>query len=205
MYLTKKNNVFNKPEPEKDDKGNIKRNCTTMFLLPSVLNSKVYTSEYGFINAYLQDHTHEVLYKDCLHVLFSPKKFTKDFEDYINALRQTDIYEEDYDISPEYVGKVMVVLRLNPIHNKVKELVLQGKFSEIDPAYMEKFITPVKDYKGDLTLPWAIYTKNKNLKEKLEERLTAKEKVTIDSKAELWSIPDLKNEIYNYNEKIRYE
>jgi hypothetical protein len=95
MYLTKKNNVFNKPEPEKDDKGNIKRNCTTMFLLPSVLNSKVYTSEYGFINAYLQDHTHEVLYKDCLHVLFSPKKFTKDFEDYINAL------EKMYNLSIE--------------------------------------------------------------------------------------------------------
>jgi hypothetical protein len=59
----------------------------------------------------------------------------------------------------------------------------------------------VKDFKGDLTLPWAIYTKNKNLKEKLEDRL----KVTIDSKAELWSIPELKNEIYNYNPNVKYE
>jgi hypothetical protein len=201
MFLTKKNNNFNKPEPERDEKGEIKRNCTTMFLLPSVLNNKVYDPEFGFVNAYLQDHTHEVLYKDCLYVLFNPKKFTKRFEDYINALRETNVYEEDYDIAPEYVGKVMVVLQLNPIHNKVKELVLQGRFSEIDPAYMEKYLTEVKDYKGNLTLPWAIYTKNKNLREKLENNL----KVSIDKTAELWSIPELKNEIYNYNPNVKYE
>jgi len=201
MYLTKKNNIFNKPQPKLDAGGKIIRNCTTMFLLPSVLNSRVYLREYGFINAYLQDHTHEILYKDCLHVLFNPDKFTKGFEDYINALRQTDIYEEDYDVAPEYMGKVMVVLKLNPIHNKIKELVLRGKFSEIDPAYMEKYITPVKDNVGTLTLPWAIYTKNAELRKTLETKLDT----SIDSKAELWSIPELSDEIYNYNSNVRYE
>jgi len=201
MFLTKKNNLFNKPQPKRDKYGNVVRNCTSMFLLPSVLSPLGYDRhEFGFVNAYLQDHTHEVLHTDCIYVLFNPNKFTKNFENYLNKVRETDIFVEEYDIAPEYMGKVMLVVKFNSKYNYVKDLVLQGKFSQIDAEYMEKKIIPVKDFNGTPTLPWKIYTKNNILREELEKDLGVK----IDNKAELHSIPDLSNEIYNYNEKIGY-
>ena len=206
MYLTEKINPYPKPKPLLDKQGNIKRNCTTMFLAPCMLNTtgmavnNLYNPEYGFINAYLQDHTHEVLHDNHVYFLFDPPKFTLGFRNYIDKIKLTPYYEEDYDIAPEYMGKVMVVMKFHDKYNKVKENVLKGKFSDIEPEYMQKFIA-TSDANGMLSLPYKIYTKHPSLKQQLEERLAA----NIGDTAELWSIPDLAEEIYNYNHEIKYK
>ena len=171
-----------------------------MFLAPSILNKNLYTPEFGFLNAYVQDHTHEVLYDNHIYFLFDPPKFTLKFRQYIDKIRETDLYEEDYDVSPEYLGKVMVVMKFNPEYNQIKENVLKGKFSDLSPEYMEKYI-PKSDYNGTLSLPFRIYTKHPSLREQLEQRLGT----SLSPTAELWSIPDLAEEIYNYNPGIKYK
>ena len=207
MYLTEKINPFPKPKPPLNKDGTIKKTCTSMFLAPCVLNTIVrkdaenlYNPEYGFINAYLQDHTHEILHDNHIYFLFNPPKFTVNFRNYIEKIKQTELYEEDYDIAPEYLGKVMIVMKFKEKYNNVKENVLKGKYSDIDPEYMQKYIQ-VSDFNGMLTLPYKIYTKHPSLKQALEERLNA----TLSPTAELWSIPEINEEIYNYNPDIKYK
>jgi len=204
MVLEKKRVIRMKPQPEmvKANNGLImpKMNkCTEWFrgvhleLFDAVVEQRFgnFITDFGFINIYLSDHAREVLHDEHLYYLFSPNKFTRNFDRYCEYLENLELFEEMYDVRPTDMGKVMLVMKLPDYMKKSREHFINGNYSLFPEEYMK---TRLKS-----TNQFDIWSKSPDVRKDLETKLNVK----LDKEAELDSIPNLETVVFNYNKEIK--
>jgi hypothetical protein len=171
-----------------------RKNCTTIFLLPAVGQSRQHLLKYGFLAAYLDDINHEVHYEEAVYCLFKPED-ASDLQLYLDIEhKRNPQIVEDYDYEGGYI---VVVYKIMEKYLKEYQLFLQGKYSKFSSEYISMFPTDivVEDTLGmavvKKSLHYHVFNRTKEIKEYWEKKIG--EKITNDM--ELWSSPDMDKEV----------
>lgn len=171
-----------------------KKNCTTIFLLPSVGHTRQNLLKHGFLAAYLDDVNHEIHYEEAIYMLFKPED-TLAFQKFLeNEYKKASLILEDYDYEGGYV---IVVYRIHEKYLPEYQLFLEGKYSKFSQGYINMFPTDilVEDSRGLTTmsksLHYHIFNRTKEIKEYWEKKVGQ----SIPDDMELWSSPDMDREV----------
>ena len=172
---------------------NIKKNITSIFILPTLKFPKDVLKDNGFINGYIEDDRKDEQYKNAVYILFKPTDLDK-FREFLDSeYERTKNIIEDYDYED---GFVVVVYQLNEKFNKDYELIKQGKYSKTSKIFQSEFPKSVKVIKSglskdEISLQIRIFKKSQDLIEFWEEKLG----ITFEDEYEVWEGWDEEKEI----------
>lgn len=174
---------------------NIKKNITSIFIIPTLRFPKDVLKNNGFINGYIGDNRKNEQYKNAVYILFKPTDLDKFREFLDDEYERTKNIIEDYDYEN---GFVVVVYQLNEKFNKDYELVKQGKYSKTSKAFQSEFPKSVKVIKSglsrdEISLQSRIFKKSTDLVEFWEDKIG----ITFDEDYEVWDGWDEEKEILN--------
>jgi hypothetical protein len=175
----------------------IKKNITSIFMVPTLKVPKDALRSNGFINAYIKDNRREDQYKESIYLLFKPKDLDKFREFLDNEYERTKTIIEDYDYED---GFVVVVYQLNEKYRKDFDLIRQGKYSKTSAEFQKNFPKIIKIYRGglhkdEISLQYRIFNKNEDLVEFWEEKLGIDLELTVGDDFEVWEGWDEQKEI----------
>ena len=175
----------------------IKKNITSIFMVPTLKVPKDALRGNGFINAYIKDNRREDQYKESIYLLFKPKELDKFREFLDNEYERTKSIIEDYDYEDGYV---VVVYQLNEKYRKDLDLIRQGKYSKTSADFQKNFPKIIKIYRGglhkdEISLQYRIFNKNEDLVDFWEEKLGIDFKTTVGNDFEVWEGWDEQKEI----------
>jgi hypothetical protein len=175
----------------------IKKNITSIFMVPTLKVPKDALRSNGFINAYIKDNRREDQYKESIYLLFKPENLDK-FREFLDSeYERTKAVIEDYDYEDGYV---VVVYQLNDKYKKDFNLIKQGKYSKTSEEFQKMFPRVVKIVKNNLhrdevSLQYRIFTKASDLVSFWEEKLGIDFKSIVGEDYEVWEGWDEQNEI----------
>ena len=175
----------------------IKKNITSIFMVPTLKVPKDALRSNGFINAYIRDDRRDDDYKESIYLLFKPKDLDKFREFLDNEYDRTKTVIEDYDYEDGYV---VVVYQLNEKYKKDFTLIKQGKYSKTSSDFQKvfpKIIKIVKNglHRDELSLQYRIFNKAEDLVDFWEEKLGIDLKTTVGNDFEVWEGWDEQKEI----------
>jgi hypothetical protein len=175
----------------------IKKNITSIFMVPTLKVPKDALKGNGFINAYIRDDRRDDQYKESIYLLFKPENLDKFREFLDNEYERTKTVIEDYDYED---GFVVVVYQLNEKYKKDFTLIKQGKYSKTSSDFQKvfpKIIKIVKNglHRDELSLQYRIFNKASDLIDFWEEKLGIDFKTTVGDDFEVWSGWEEENEI----------
>jgi hypothetical protein len=175
----------------------IKKNITSIFMVPTLKVPKDALRSNGFINAYIRDDRRDDDYKESIYLLFKPKDLDKFREFLDNEYDRTKTVIEDYDYEDGYV---VVVYQLNERYKKDFTLIKQGKYSKTSSDFQKvfpKIIKIVKNglHRDELSLQYRIFNKAEDLVDFWEEKLGIDLKTTVGNDFEVWEGWDEQKEI----------
>ena len=179
----------------------IKKNITSIFMVPTLKVPKDALRSNGFINAYIKDGGSENEYKDSIYLLFKPTDVDKFREFLDNEYERTKNVIEDYDYEDGYV---VVVYQLNEKFKKDFELIKKGKYSKTSADFQKlfpKIIKIVKNglHRDELSLQYRIFNKAEDLIDFWEDKLGISLKDTVGDDYEVWEGWDENKEILQLN------
>lgn len=175
----------------------IKKNITSIFMVPTLKVPKDALRSNGFINAYIRDDRRDDQYKESIYLLFKPRDLDKFREFLDNEYERTKTVIEDYDYEDGYV---VVVYQLNEKYKKDFTLIKQGKYSKTSSDFQKvfpKIIKIVKNglHRDELSLQYRIFNKAEDLVDFWEEKLGIDLKTTVGDEFEVWEGWDEQKEI----------
>lgn len=177
----------------------IKKNITSIFMVPTLKVPKDALKSNGFINAYIKDARREDHYEGCIYLLFKPENLDK-FREFLDAeYERTKNVIEDYDYEDGYV---VVVYQLNDKYVKDFNLVREGRYSKTSTEFQKLFprtVKIVKDgyTKDEISLQYRIFKKNEELINFWEEKLGIDLAQVVGDDFEVWEGWDEQKEILN--------
>jgi anaerobic ribonucleoside-triphosphate reductase len=179
----------------------IKKNITSIFMVPTLKVPKDALRGNGFINAYIKDNRKDDDYKDSIYLLFKPTDIDKFREFLENEYERTKNVIEDYDYEDGYV---VVVYQLDKKYNKDFTLIKEGKYSKTSVEFQKLFPKIIKIVRNglnrdELSLQYRIFNKSEELIEFWEEKLGIDLKSTIGNDFEVWEGWDEQKEILELN------
>ena len=179
----------------------IKKNITSIFMIPTLNIPKDCLKDNNFINGYIKDVNRDE-YKDCVYLLFKPKNLDRFKEFLDNEYERTKDVIEDYDYEKGYV---VVVYQLNKAYKKDFNLIKKGMYSKTSiefQALFPKVIKIMKNglHKDELSLQYRIFIKSGDLIDFWEERLATK----FEEEYELWDGFSEENEILDINKLLEH-
>jgi len=119
----------------------VKKNITSIFMVPTLKVPKDALRSNGFINAYIKDAGREDQYADSIYLLFKPTDLDK-FREFLDSeYERTKTVIEDYDYED---GFVVVVYQLSDKYKKDFNLIKQGKYSKTSTEFQKLFPKVVK-------------------------------------------------------------
>ncbi len=166
----------------------IKKNITSIFMVPTLKVPKDALRSNGFINAYIKDNRREDQYKESVYLLFKPTDLDK-FREFLDSeYERTKAVIEDYDYEDGYV---VVVYQLNDKYKKDFNLIRQGKYSKTSEEFQKMFPKVVKIVKNSLhrdeiSLQYRIFNKAEDLVSFWEEKLGIDFKSIVGEDYEVW-------------------
>ena len=166
----------------------IKKNITSIFMVPTLKVPKDALRSNGFINAYIKDNRRDDQYKESVYLLFKPTDLDK-FREFLDSeYERTKAVIEDYDYEDGYV---VVVYQLNDKYKKDFNLIRQGKYSKTSVDFQKMFPKVVKIVKNNLhrdevSLQYRIFTKAADLVSFWEEKLGIDFKSIVGEDYEVW-------------------
>tara|TARA_R110002020_G_scaffold165581_3_gene353103 strand:- start:26753 stop:27508 length:756 start_codon:yes stop_codon:yes gene_type:complete len=163
-----------------------RRTKASLFILPMLSgNRKNYFYDTLLLNCFVgtEDHKNVI----ALLYRFSGKKEFVDFEHYLKSL---DNFIECVDTSNK---TTLYIFNVPEKHKKEFNLFLAGKYSKFDSKYKLKILR-FHGFTKDSTLGKILY-KAASRRKQLETALGPE--VTIEKSAELYSIPNMTQEIYD--------
>lgn len=175
----------------------IKKNITSIFMVPTLKVPKNALRGNGFINAYIKDARREDHYKDSIYLLFKPENLDK-FREFLDSeYERTKAVIEDYDYED---GFVVVVYQLNEKYKEDFNLIKQGKYSQTSALFQNVFprtITIVRNgiSKDEISLQYRIFNKADDLVNFWEEKLGIDLKEIVGKDFEVWEGWDESKEI----------
>ena len=176
----------------------IKKNVTSIFMVPTLKIEKGKLASNGFINAYIKDSRKEDVYDGCIYLLFHPDNLDG-FREFLDTeYERTKDVIEDYDYEDGYV---VVVYKLNPEFKDDFELVRQGKYSKTSESFQKQFprvVKIVKDglRKDEISLQIRIFNKTPDLIDFWEEKLG----IVFNNNYEVWEGFHQENEVLNLDD-----
>lgn len=175
----------------------IKKNITSIFMVPTLNVPKDELKLNGFINGYIKDSGQEHHYSESIYLLFKPDNLDKFREFLDNEYERTKSVIEDYNYEDGYV---VVVYQLNDKFKKDYELIKQGKYSKTSKVFQNQFPKSVKIIKSglskdEISLQIRIFQKSPDLIEFWEDKIG----ITFTDEYEVWEGWDDDNEILEIN------
>jgi diadenosine tetraphosphate (Ap4A) HIT family hydrolase len=170
-----------------------KKNCTTIFLLPSIGHTRQGLLKYGFLAAYLNDINHDISFEEAVYCLFKPSDMAE-FQKFLeHEHEKSSTIVEDYDYEGGYV---VVVYKVAVRYLREYQLFLEGKYSKFSNEYINLFPTEVFIQgpfgpKVQHSLHYHIFNRTKDIKDYWEKKIGQK----IPEDMEMWSKPDIEKEI----------
>ena len=171
----------------------VKKNITSIFMVPTLRVPKDALRSNGFINGYIKDEKVQHDYEDSIYLLFKPDNLDK-FREFLDGeYERTKSIIEDYDYED---GFVVVVYQLNERFKKDYELVKQGKYSKTSKAFQSEFPKSVKVIKSglskdEISLQLRIFKKSADLVEFWEDKIG----ITFQDDFEVWEGWDEEKEV----------
>jgi hypothetical protein len=171
----------------------VKKNITSIFMVPTLRVPKDALRTNGFINGYIKDEKMQHDYKDSIYLLFKPDNLDK-FREFLDGeYERTKSIIEDYDYED---GFVVVVYQLNERFKQDFELVKQGKYSKTSKAFQSEFPKSVKIIKSglskdEISLQLRIFKKSADLIEFWEDKIG----ITFEDEFEVWEGWDEEKEV----------
>lgn len=165
-------------------KKEVKKNVTSIFMVPTLKINKEKLFGNGFINGYTTDAGRDVQYEDSVYVLFRPENMLL-FREFVDGeYERTKSIIDDYDYDG---GFIVLVYELNSKFKKDFNLVKKGKYSKTSKEFQNLFSKVVKVVKGglsrdELSLQYRVFNKTEDMKKYWEERLG----VEFDDSMEVW-------------------
>jgi hypothetical protein len=184
----------------------IKKNITSIFMVPTLKVPKDALRANGFINAYVKDADKEDQYKDSIYLLFKPENLDK-FREFLDSeYERTKTVIEDYDYEDGYV---VVVYQLNDKYKKDFNLIKQGRYSKTSNEFQKLFPKTIKIiknglHKDEISLQYRIFNKAEDLVNFWEEKLGIDFKDVVGKDFEVWEGWDESKEILEIN-KIKQQ
>jgi len=179
----------------------IKKNITSIFMVPTLKVPKDALKNNGFINAYIKDADREDHYKDSIYLLFKPSDLDK-FREFLDSeYERTKNIIEDYDYENGYV---VVVYQLNEKFKKDFELVKVGRYSKTSKDFQRMFPKTIKLLKNglvreEISLQYRIFNKAEDLIEFWEDKLGLNLQLTVGDEFEVWEGWDENRETLQIN------
>jgi hypothetical protein len=171
----------------------IKKNITSIFMVPTLKVPKDALRGNGFINAYIKDARKEDQYKGCVYLLFKPENLDK-FREFLDGeYERTKAVIEDYDYEDGYV---VVVYQLDEKYKNDFTLVQGGKYSKTSANFQKLFPKVVKITrnglsKDEISLQYRIFNKAEDLISFWETKLG----IEFEDDYEVWDGWDESKEI----------
>jgi hypothetical protein len=162
----------------------VKKNITSIFMVPTLKVPKDALRGNGFINAYVKDADNENGYEECIYLLFKPTDIDK-FREFLDSeYERTKSVIEDYDYPDGYV---VIVYQLNEKYKKDFSLIKQGKYSKTSLDFQKIFPKVIKIirnglHRDEISLQYRIFNKSDDLIEFWENKLG----ITFDPEYEVW-------------------
>jgi hypothetical protein len=175
----------------------IKKNITSIFMVPTLKVPKDALRGNGFINAYIKDARKEDQYDGCIYLLFKPENLDK-FREFLDSeYERTKAVIEDYDYED---GFVVVVYQLNEKYKKDFLLVKEGKYSKTSADFQKLFPKVIKItrnglHKDEISLQYRIFNKAEDLVSFWEDKLGIDLKEVLGEDFEVWEGWDEQKEI----------
>jgi len=171
----------------------IKKNITSIFMVPTLRVPKDALKNNGFINGYIKDSRQEESHKESIYLLFKPRDLDRFREFLDDEYERTKNIIEDYDYENGYV---VVVYQLNEKFHKDYELIKQGKYSKTSKSFQSEFPKSVKVVRDglsrdEISLQIRIFKKSIDLIEFWEDKIG----ITFDEDYEVWDGWDEEKEI----------
>jgi anaerobic ribonucleoside-triphosphate reductase len=166
----------------------IKKNITSIFMVPTLKVPKNALKGNGFINAYIKDVRREEQYKECIYLLFKPENLDK-FREFLDSeYERTKAVIEDYDYEDGYV---VVVYQLNEKYKKDFALIKQGKYSKTSVEFQKLFPKVIEIVrnglrKDEISLQYRIFNKAEELTSFWEEKLGIELSEIVGDDYEVW-------------------
>ena len=179
----------------------IKKNITSIFMVPTLKVPKDALRSNGFINAYIKDVDREDQYKDSIYLLFKPENLDK-FREFLDSeYERTKTVIEDYDYEDGYV---VVVYQLDGKYKKDFNLIKQGSYSKTSNDFQKLFpkiikITKNGLHKDEISLQYRIFNKAEDLVTFWEDKLGIDLEDTVGKNFEVWEGWDESKEILEIN------
>jgi hypothetical protein len=171
----------------------IRKNITSIFMVPTLKVPKDALRGNGFINAYIKDARREDQYKDSIYLLFKPENLDK-FREFLDSeYERTKSVIEDYDYEDGYV---VVVYQLDEKYKNDFTLVQGGKYSKTSANFQKLFPKVVKITrnglsKDEISLQYRIFNKAEDLISFWETKLG----IEFEDDYEVWDGWDESKEI----------
>jgi hypothetical protein len=175
----------------------IKKNITSIFMVPTLKVPKDALMSNGFINGYIKDIRKEDQYPNSIYLLFKPENLDK-FREFLDSeYERTKTIIEDYDYED---GFVVVVYKLDEKYKNDFELVREGKYSKTSKDFQKifpKIIKIVKNglHKDELSLQYRIFNKSEDLVEFWQDKLGIDLELIVGPDFEVWEGFDEPKEI----------
>jgi hypothetical protein len=175
----------------------IKKNITSIFMVPTLKVPKDALRGNGFINAYVRDVRKEDHYDECIYLLFKPENLDKFREFLDNEYERTKAVIEDYDYED---GFVVVVYKLDDKYKNDFVLVKQGKYSKTSSQFQKLFPKVIKITrnglnKDEISLQYRIFNKAEDLVSFWEDKLGIDLIEIVGDDFEVWEGWDESKEI----------
>lgn len=175
----------------------VKKNITSIFMVPTLKVPKDALRGNGFINAYVKDARKEDHYDECIYLLFKPENLDKFREFLDNEYERTKAVIEDYDYED---GFVVVVYQLDDKYKKDFTLIKQGKYSKTSAQFQKLFPKVIKItrnglHKDEISLQYRIFNKAEDLVSFWEDKLGIDLVEIVGDDFEVWEGFDESKEI----------
>lgn len=178
---------------------------TTIFLLPALSLCREELEQYGFVNAYLGDHQHDLTYKQAIYILLQPEKLDSGFHQFVNRQYAHPLFLDDYDVAR---GQVMLVYRFPTRYLKEYSFFIKGKYSRFSKKYVQNYfpMTTEELREGKVvtltTIFAGIFNREPWLRRHWEERLGLDPALRL-LPDEYWSVPMDQEEIFRYGKSSK--
>ena len=175
------------------DNMEVKKNITSIFMVPTLRVPKDALRSNGFINGYIKDERVQHDYEDSIYLLFKPDNLDK-FREFLDGeYERTKSIIEDYDYEG---GFIVVVYKLDAKLKKDFDIVKEGKYSKTSKAFQSEFPKSVKVIKSglskdEISLQLRIFKKSADLVEFWEDKIG----ITFEDDFEVWEGWDEEKEV----------
>lgn len=181
----------------------VKKNITTIFIVPTLKIGRDVLKSNQFINGYIKDVKRDVQYENAVYLLFRPNNLDI-FHEFLEKekARTEQVITDDYDYEG---GWVVVVYSLNKDFTNDFKLIKQGKYSKTSKRFQEQFPKVIKIiknglHKDEFSLQHRVFNKTEDLKLYWEEKLN----VAFTDDMELWDWFSEENESLNIDKIKEY-